>query len=74
MGQLPWDHIRIILAKIKEQSIAEFYLKSAMEFGWSRDILEMQIEQKLYERQGKSITNFYRSLAKTTVRPCTINA
>ncbi len=35
-----------------------------MEFGWARDILEMQIEQKLYERQGKSITNFTEALPK----------
>jgi predicted nuclease of restriction endonuclease-like (RecB) superfamily len=64
VGQLPWGHIRVILAKIKDQSIAEFYLKSAMEFGWARDILEMQIEQKLYERQGKAITNFTEALPK----------
>ena len=40
-GQLPWGHIRVILAKIKDQSIAEFYLKSAIEFIWLIDILEM---------------------------------
>jgi len=65
VGQLPWGHIRVILAKIKDIPTAEFYLKASFEFGWSRNILEMQIEQKLHKRQGKAITNFAATLPKS---------
>jgi len=64
VGQLPWGHIRVIMAKIKDNQIAQFYLKSTFEYGWSRNILEMQIEQKLHEREGKAITNFNNTLTK----------
>lgn len=64
VGQLPWGHIRTILAKIKDTSVAEFYLKATFEYGWSRDILEMQIEQQLHKREGKAITNFHVTLPK----------
>ena len=64
VGQLPWGHTRVVLGKIKELQTAEFYLKSALEYSWSRDILEMQIEQKLHERQGMAVTNFEATLPK----------
>jgi predicted nuclease of restriction endonuclease-like (RecB) superfamily len=31
-------------------------------YGWSRSILEMQIERRLRERQGKALTNFALTL------------
>jgi predicted nuclease of restriction endonuclease-like (RecB) superfamily len=64
VGQLPWGHIRVILAKIKDLTIADFYLKGTVAYGWSRDILVMQIEQRLHEREGKSVTNFQTALPK----------
>jgi len=64
VGQIPWGHIRVIMAKVKDLKIADFYLKGTMEYGWSRDILVMQIEQSLHEREGKSVTNFQSVLPK----------
>ena len=55
---IPCGHTRVIITKIKDIPTAEFYLKAAFEFGWSRKKLEMQIEQKLHNRRGKTITNF----------------
>lgn len=64
VGQLPWGHIRVILAKVKDLSIADFYLKASFEYGWTRNVLVMQIEQRLHEREGKSVTNFQSALPK----------
>jgi predicted nuclease of restriction endonuclease-like (RecB) superfamily len=35
-----------------------------VEQGWSRNVLALQIESRLYEREGKSITNFTNTLPK----------
>lgn len=60
--KLPWGHIKLIITKIKETIGAEFYIQQTIENNWSRDILDLQIKSKLYERQGKSITNFKNTL------------
>lgn len=62
VGQIPWGHTRLILNKIKNTEEALFYAKSILENNWSRNILALQIERNLYERQGKAITNFSNTL------------
>lgn len=62
VAELPWGHNLVILNKIKNVKEIEFYIKKSIQFGWSRAVLEHQIENQLYERQGKSITNFKKAL------------
>ena len=59
---LPWGHIKLLISKIKVQDAASFYISKAIENGWSRDVLALQIKSKLHERQGNAITNFKRTL------------
>lgn len=62
---LPWGHLGIILHQIKDYKQREWYANEAVKNGWSRSVLEMQIESSLYERQGgqkEKITNFHQSL------------
>lgn len=58
VAQLPWGHNVRILDHLKIREEREWYIRKALEHGWSRDILEMQIESRLYLRQGKAISNF----------------
>ena len=37
--------------------------RAALEFGWSQDVLVLQIKSRLHEREGKALTNFQRALA-----------
>lgn len=60
--KLPWGHIKLIITKIKETTEANFYIQQTIENNWSRDMLDLQIKSNLYERQGKSITNFKNTL------------
>jgi len=60
--QIPWVHNRLILTKIKDVEQAFFYIQKTIENGWSRNILELQVDSKLFERQGRSITNFQNTL------------
>ncbi len=62
VSQLPWGHIVRLIQKVKSPEEREWYLRKAFEHGWSRDILVMQIESRLYHRQGKAITNFAATL------------
>ena len=58
VGQIPWGHIRTILGQVKDVGRALFYASECAKNGWSRSILELQIEQALHLRQGNAPTNF----------------
>ncbi len=57
-AQLPWFHIAVLITRVKDDIERQFYFKKAIENGWSRNILEMHIDTKLYLRQGSATTNF----------------
>ena len=59
---IPWGHHIMIIQKIKNVPEAIFYVQQTIENNWSRAVLEYQIETKLYQRQGKAITNFKNTL------------
>lgn len=61
-AQLPWFHHVVLLTKLKDNTRREWYARAAIDHGWSRAILEMQIETGLYEREGKALTNFAQRL------------
>jgi predicted nuclease of restriction endonuclease-like (RecB) superfamily len=63
-GQLPWGHNLVLLDKLSTQESRIWYAQKAIENGWSRNILVMQIESKLIERQGKAVSNFELRLPK----------
>ena len=54
-AQIPWSHNMLILDKIKNIDERLWYMQKCVENGWSVDILELHIDTKLYERQGKAI-------------------
>ena len=62
LAQLTWYHNLTLLDKIKDEKERLFYIDHALEYGWSRNIMVMQIKQNLYARQGKAITNFSNKL------------
>ncbi len=64
VGQIPWGHNVRILDKAKTPEEREFYIRKTIENGWSRNVLVLQIESRLYERQGKAVTNFELTLPK----------
>lgn len=55
---IPWGHNQRIMYKCKDINEALFYVQKTLDNGWSRSVLEHQIDSNLYERQGKAITNF----------------
>ncbi len=63
-GQIPWFHNCVLLDKVKDETERLWYIQQTIENGWSRAVLEHQIDSKLYQRQGKAITNFDQALPK----------
>jgi predicted nuclease of restriction endonuclease-like (RecB) superfamily len=61
-AQIPWFHNVVLLEKVKDPAARLWYAQQTIEHGWSRNVLVHQIESKLYQRQGKAITNFERTL------------
>ena len=64
VAQIPWGHNRLIVSKIKSIDEALFYSQTTIKNGWSRNILNLQIESCLYERKGQALTNFPETLPK----------
>jgi predicted nuclease of restriction endonuclease-like (RecB) superfamily len=62
VAQIPWGHNVRLLDYVKDPAERLWYVQQTIEHGWSRNVLVHQIESKLYERQGKAITNFERTL------------
>jgi predicted nuclease of restriction endonuclease-like (RecB) superfamily len=62
VGQIPWGHNIVLITKLKCREEREWYIRKAFEHGWSRGILAMQIESRLFHRQGKAINNFATTL------------
>ena len=62
VAQLPWGHNVRLLDKVQDPAERAWYVEQAIQNGWSRNILVMQIESGLYRRQGKAQTNFARTL------------
>ncbi len=60
--QIPWGHNQRIINKCKTIDEAIYYVNKTIDNGWSRNVLEHQIESGLYVREGKSITNFEKRL------------
>ena len=60
---IPWGHHRYIIDKCKGDSEkALFYVQKTLENNWSRVVLLNFLDTDLYERQGKALTNFSRTL------------
>lgn len=62
VAQIPWSHNILIFTKAKSTEKAIFYINKAIQNQWSRDVLFSQINSNLYERQGKIIHNFEKTL------------
>ncbi len=64
IAKLPWRHNIALLEKLKSNEERFWYAEQAVENGWSRDILVLQIENQLHQRMGSATTNFDQILPR----------
>jgi predicted nuclease of restriction endonuclease-like (RecB) superfamily len=62
LAQITWYHHVTLLDKVHDDRERMFYITKTAENGWSRNVMVHQLESKLYERQGKAISNFTETL------------
>jgi len=58
VSQLPWGQIIRLVQMVKDPAARDFYIHEALTHGWSRSILEIQIQHQLHLRAGKAQNNF----------------
>lgn len=62
VAQLPWGINITLMQKIAHLPTRLWYVERALEQGWTRDTLTLQIKNRAHERQGAAITNFATTL------------
>ena len=58
VAQLPWGHVLQIMQRSKTPAVRDFYIRETLAHGWSRNILEIQIQNQLHLRAGQAQNNF----------------
>jgi len=66
LAQLSWNHHQALLDKLKTANDRQWYAAQAIQHGWSRNILALQIDGQAKRRHGKAQSNFAATLPPTT--------
>ena len=61
-AQITWRNNMGLLDKLKDPEVRIWYVQKTLRYGWSREILTIQIESCLHERQGKALNIFDKAL------------
>ena len=61
--EISWAKNLLILGRCKDALEREFYLRATARFGWTKAVLQHQIDNKSYEKYLLNQTNFDASLA-----------
>lgn len=61
-ASLPWSHNLLLLHKLDTPADRLWYASKTLEFGWSRNVLALQIKSQLHARQGNAVSNFAATL------------
>ena len=62
VAQIPWRTNISLMDKLKSEESRIWYAYKVIENGWSKTILDLQIESRLMERSGRSVNNFPAAL------------
>ena len=58
VGEISWSKHLVIMSKCKDMQERQFYILATKKFGWTKDVLIHQVEQKSFERYLLGQTNF----------------
>ncbi|MEO6286174.1 MAG: PDDEXK nuclease domain-containing protein [Dyadobacter sp.] len=68
VGEIGWSKHIVILSKCKNSQERQFYILSTKKFGWTKNVLIHQIENKTFEKYLLNQTNFDQVLPETLSR------
>ncbi|RYE28577.1 MAG: DUF1016 domain-containing protein [Sphingobacteriaceae bacterium] len=58
VGEISWSKHLVILSKCKDSQERQFYILATKKFGWTKNVLIHQIENKTFEKYLLNQTNF----------------
>lgn len=58
VAKIPWRSNIMLMEKLADKGSRLWYAQKLLENGWSSNVLDLMINSRLIERQGKSINNF----------------
>ena len=62
VAEIGWTHNITIMDKCKDNLEREFYIRMTCKYGWTKNILIHQIENKIYEKTLLNQTNFDKTV------------
>jgi predicted nuclease of restriction endonuclease-like (RecB) superfamily len=62
VAEISWTKNLVILGRSKDPLEREFYLRATAHFGWTKAVLQHQIDNKTYEKYLLNQTNFKQAL------------
>ena len=67
VGEISWTKHIVILNKCKNNQERQFYILSTKKFGWTKNVLIHQIENKTFERYLLNQTNFEETFSEKII-------
>lgn len=64
VAQLPWGHVTLILDKLNDQELRDWYATKAAHHGWTRAVLTHQIATRLHDREAVAPSSFTGALER----------
>ena len=62
VAEIGWSHNLIILDKCRDDQGREFYIRMTRNYGWTKNVLAMRIQDQTYEKTLLGQTNFDKTL------------
>lgn len=67
VGEISWTKHLIVMSKCKDELEREFYIRMTRKFGWTKNVLIHQIENKSYKNTLLNQTNFKKVLPERII-------
>src|SRR3989338_7357541 len=62
VAEIGWTHNIIIMEKCEDMLEREFYIRMTRKYGWTKNVLIHQIDNKTYRKTMVNQTNFSKTL------------
>lgn len=64
VAEIGWSHHVVLMSKCKDDLAREFYILMTKQFGWTKDVLIHQIENRTHEKYLNNQTNFDKTIVE----------
>jgi predicted nuclease of restriction endonuclease-like (RecB) superfamily len=64
LAELSWYHHLTLIEKLQNAETRIWYAQRCVAYGWSRDVMALQIQSALHQREGQAQENFSTTLPK----------